>query len=144
LPVKQKYVVGEPVKKVNLSKITPHNIKKDSIWVSLDEKNCQNKALFATLKENFATKAAPCMYLSILCTSMTKSIYFSQLKIRVATMTPNLHLQHQVLATNPPQYFVFSIHVPVKILVRSFIFFHRFSLYKILRFDYFQLSCSAN
>ena len=59
LPTKQKYVVGEPVKKVTWNKINPQTIKKESLWASIDEKRCQNKDFFASIKENFATKAAP-------------------------------------------------------------------------------------
>jgi len=63
LPTKQKYVVGEAVKKVTWNKINPHTIKKDSIWANIDEKNFQNKAFFASIKENFSTKSVPSMYL---------------------------------------------------------------------------------
>jgi hypothetical protein len=63
LPTKQKYVVGEAVKKVAWNKINPQIIKKDSIWANIDEKNFQNKAFFSTIKENFSTKSAPSMYL---------------------------------------------------------------------------------
>jgi hypothetical protein len=59
---KQKYVVGEAVKKVTWNKINPQTIKKDSIWANLDEKHCQNKAFFTAIKENFSTKSAPSMY----------------------------------------------------------------------------------
>ncbi|CAF0779717.1 unnamed protein product [Adineta ricciae] len=59
LPTKQKYVVGEAVKKVAWNKINPQSIKKDSIWANLDEKNFQKKDLFAAIKQNFATKSAP-------------------------------------------------------------------------------------
>ncbi|CAF0794794.1 unnamed protein product [Rotaria sp. Silwood1] len=59
LPKKQKYVVGEAVKKVAWNKINPQSIKKESIWANVDEKNFQNKAFFTTIKENFATKSAP-------------------------------------------------------------------------------------
>ncbi len=63
LPTKQKYVVGEAVKKVTWNKINPQTIKKESIWANLDEKNFQNKAFFTSIKENFSTKSAPSMYL---------------------------------------------------------------------------------
>ncbi|CAF4351128.1 unnamed protein product [Rotaria socialis] len=59
LPKKQKYVVGEAVKKVAWNKINPQSIKKESIWANIDEKNFQNKAFFTTIKDNFATKSAP-------------------------------------------------------------------------------------
>jgi hypothetical protein len=60
---KQKYVVGDAVKKVAWNKINPQSIKKDSIWANIDEKNFQNNAFFTTIKENFATKSVPGMYL---------------------------------------------------------------------------------
>ncbi|CAF3987682.1 unnamed protein product [Adineta steineri] len=56
---KQKYVVGEAVKKVAWNKINPQSIKKESIWANIDEKNFQNKDFFSTIKQNFATKSAP-------------------------------------------------------------------------------------
>jgi len=59
LPAKQKYVVGEAVKKVAWNKINPQSIKKDSVWATIDEKHFQNKAFFTAIKENFATKSAP-------------------------------------------------------------------------------------
>jgi hypothetical protein len=63
LTAKQKYVVGEAVKKVTWNKINPQSIKKDSVWANIDEKNFQNKAFFTTIKENFGTKSAPGMEL---------------------------------------------------------------------------------
>ncbi len=63
LTPKQKYVVGETVKKVSWNKINPQAIKKDSIWANIDEKNFQNKTFFTAIKENFATKSVPSMYL---------------------------------------------------------------------------------
>ena len=59
LPKKEKYVVGEPVKKVAWNKINPQTIKKDSVWATIDEKNCQNRAFFTAIKDNFATKTTP-------------------------------------------------------------------------------------
>ena len=50
---------GEPVKKVAWNKINPQTIKKESLWTSIDEKRCQNKDFFLSIKENFATKTAP-------------------------------------------------------------------------------------
>jgi hypothetical protein len=61
LSAKQKYVVGEPVKRVAWNKINPQTIKKDSIWATIDEKHCQNKSFFTSIKENFATKSVPGM-----------------------------------------------------------------------------------
>lgn len=55
------------MKKIAWNKINPQQIKKESIWATLDEKNFQNKAFFNGIKENFATKSAPGMlYLLIL------------------------------------------------------------------------------
>jgi hypothetical protein len=62
LQAKEKYVVGEAVKKVSWNKINPQSIKRDSIWTNIDEKNCQNKAFFTSIKENFATKTVPGLY----------------------------------------------------------------------------------
>ena len=62
LSSKERYVVGEPVKKVNWSKIPAQSIKKDSLWATLNEKNCQNKAFFSSIKENFSMKTAPGLY----------------------------------------------------------------------------------
>ncbi|CAF1162558.1 unnamed protein product, partial [Didymodactylos carnosus] len=59
LPKKQKYVVGETVKKVNWDKVNPHEIKKESLWANIDEKKYQDKTFFSSLKENFATKSVP-------------------------------------------------------------------------------------
>ncbi len=75
LPTKQKYVVGEAVKKVSWNKINPQTIKKDSLWAKMDEKNFQNKAFFSTIKENFATKSAPGMYLLTIETISQLIIY---------------------------------------------------------------------
>jgi hypothetical protein len=47
------------VKKVTWNKINPQSIPKDSIWTNIDEKNCQNKSFFVSIKENFATKTVP-------------------------------------------------------------------------------------
>ena len=51
------------MKQVRWAKINPQSIKKESIWASLDEKNYQNKAFFTSIKENFATKTAPGLFI---------------------------------------------------------------------------------
>ncbi|CAF3654784.1 unnamed protein product [Rotaria sp. Silwood1] len=56
---KQKYAVTEPVKKVQWSKINPHTIKKDSMWVHVDEEKYVNDELFSDIRKNFASKIAP-------------------------------------------------------------------------------------
>ncbi|CAF3047800.1 unnamed protein product [Rotaria sp. Silwood2] len=56
---KQKYAVTEPVKKVQWSKINPHTIKKDSMWVHVDEEKYVNDELFSDIRKNFASKVAP-------------------------------------------------------------------------------------
>ncbi|CAF0847252.1 unnamed protein product [Rotaria sordida] len=56
---KQKYAVTEPVKKVQWSKINPHAIKKDSMWVHVDEEKYVNDELFSDIRKNFASKVAP-------------------------------------------------------------------------------------
>ncbi|CAF2135278.1 unnamed protein product [Rotaria magnacalcarata] len=56
---KQKYAVIEPVKKVQWSKINPHAIKKDSMWVHVDEEKYVNDELFSDIRKNFASKIAP-------------------------------------------------------------------------------------
>jgi len=47
---------------VSWNKINPQSIKRDSIWRNINEKNCQNKAFFTSIKENFATKTVPGLY----------------------------------------------------------------------------------
>ncbi|UJR31086.1 hypothetical protein I4U23_018594 [Adineta vaga] len=56
---KQKYAVTEPVKKVQWSKINPHTIKKDSMWVHVDEEKYISDELFSDIRKNFASKVAP-------------------------------------------------------------------------------------
>ncbi|CAF2133808.1 unnamed protein product [Rotaria magnacalcarata] len=56
---KQKYSITEPVKKVQWSKINPYTIKKDSMWVNVDEGKYVNDSLFCDIRKNFASKAAP-------------------------------------------------------------------------------------
>ncbi|CAF3926013.1 unnamed protein product, partial [Adineta steineri] len=56
---KQKYAVTEPVKKVQWSKINPHAIKRDSIWVEVDEEKYISDELFSDIRKNFANKIAP-------------------------------------------------------------------------------------
>ncbi|CAF1199407.1 unnamed protein product [Rotaria sp. Silwood1] len=56
---KQKYSVTEPVKKVQWSKINPYTIKKESIWVNVDEAKYVNDTLFSDIRKNFASKVAP-------------------------------------------------------------------------------------
>ncbi|UJR15581.1 hypothetical protein I4U23_002517 [Adineta vaga] len=56
---KQKYCVTEPVKKVQWSKINPYTIKKDSMWVGVDEDKYVNDVLFSDIRKNFASKIIP-------------------------------------------------------------------------------------
>jgi hypothetical protein len=73
---KQKYAVTEPVKKVQWSKVSyfllifsisnniifqvnPYTIKKDSMWVHVDEDAYVNDELFSDIRKNFANKVAP-------------------------------------------------------------------------------------
>jgi hypothetical protein len=72
---KQKYSVTEPVKKVQWSKVSsffylcnelfdflqinPYTIKKESMWVNVDEEKYVNDTLFSDIRKNFANKVAP-------------------------------------------------------------------------------------
>ncbi|CAF1112303.1 unnamed protein product [Adineta steineri] len=56
---KQKYAVTEPVKKVQWSKINPYTIKKESMWVNVDEEKYVNDTLFSDIRKNFASKIIP-------------------------------------------------------------------------------------
>ncbi|CAF1020014.1 unnamed protein product [Rotaria sordida] len=56
---KQKYSVTEPIKKVQWSKVNPYTIKKESIWVNVDEAKYVNDTLFSDIRKNFASKVAP-------------------------------------------------------------------------------------
>ncbi|CAF0923074.1 unnamed protein product [Adineta ricciae] len=56
---KQKYAITESVKKVQWSKINPHTIKKDSMWVHVDEEKYISDELFSDIRKNFASKVAP-------------------------------------------------------------------------------------
>jgi len=40
-------------------KINPHTIKKDSMWVHVDEEKYVNDELFSDIRKNFASKVAP-------------------------------------------------------------------------------------
>ncbi|CAF2976328.1 unnamed protein product [Rotaria sp. Silwood2] len=63
---KQKYSVTEPVKKVQWSKVNPYTIKKDSIWVNVDEAKYVNDTLFSDIRKNFASKIAPSISIIII------------------------------------------------------------------------------
>ncbi|CAF0786712.1 unnamed protein product, partial [Adineta ricciae] len=56
---KRKYSVIEPVKKVQWSKINPYTIKKESMWVNVDEEKYVNDVLFSDIRKNFASKITP-------------------------------------------------------------------------------------
>ena len=83
LSKKQKYSVTEPVKKVQWSKVSirsqlfflikhlifqinPHTIKKDSMWVNVDEDKYVNDTLFSDIRKNFASKTVPSISFIIL------------------------------------------------------------------------------
>ena len=111
LPSKQKYVVGEPVKKVAWNKINPQTIKKESLWANIDEKRCQNKDFFLSIKENFATKTVPSK--TTWFTAKDQSIVFSlQRSTRPPIATRNPLLPQRT--SRRPRSFASSMHVPDK------------------------------
>ena len=74
---KKKYTLTEPVKKVQWSKVSsvtlisitisnsiifqinPYTIKKDSMWVHVDEEKYVNDELFSDIRKHFANKVLP-------------------------------------------------------------------------------------
>jgi hypothetical protein len=42
-----------------LFQINPHTIKKDSMWIHVDEEKYVNDTLFSDIRKNFASKVAP-------------------------------------------------------------------------------------
>lgn len=115
LPTKQKYVVGEPVKKIAWNKINPQTIKKESLWASIDEKRCQNKDFFVSIKENFATKAAPSKTI-LVKTTYQPAIYSFQRNMQQRIVTRNLLRPRRT--RRRPKNFVYSMHELARISVR--------------------------
>ena len=116
LPTKQKYVVGEPVKKIAWNKINPQTIKKESLWASMDEKRCQNKDFFLTIKENFATKAAPSKTLLVKMTYQTAICSFQRnmhQRIVIRNLLPPRRTRRR------PKNFVYSMQELARISVRG-------------------------
>ncbi|CAF3991723.1 unnamed protein product [Rotaria magnacalcarata] len=107
LPKKQKYVVGEAVKKVAWNKINPQSIKKESIWANIDEKNFQNKAFFTTIKDNFATKSAPAKNLTDSDTessSTTTTKKTKEFRVLDARAGQNFAIMFSQLKSTPQQF----------------------------------------
>ncbi|CAF1261613.1 unnamed protein product [Rotaria magnacalcarata] len=107
LPKKQKYVVGEAVKKVAWNKINPQSIKKESIWANIDEKNFQNKAFFTTIKDNFATKSAPAKNLADSDTessSTTTTKKTKEFRVLDARAGQNFAIMFSQLKSTPQQF----------------------------------------
>ena len=115
LPTKQKYVVGEPVKKIAWNKVNPQTIKKESLWASIDEKRCQNKDFFLSIKENFATKAAPSKTL-LVQTTYQPAICSFQRNMQRRIVTRNLLPPQRT--RRRPKIFVYLIHELARISVR--------------------------
>lgn len=53
------YTKFHPISNVFAFQINPHAIKKDSMWVHVDEAKYVNDDLFSDIRKNFSSKVAP-------------------------------------------------------------------------------------